>query len=181
MFVTPWFMCAFTALPLWDTTLAIWDLLFWTGRKAIFRGFYLSYLICIKFGVDCICNMMYCQSYAIFAVSIAIMETCKIELIAAANLGEILPYLQHLPAEKLHSATFVPKLWSITEAEIDIAIATVSSAIDAGLSVLPVPNLFWICTSHAGKHMINSLILKMFCILYQIMLNPTLPYSTRAI
>ena len=38
MFVTPWFMCAFTALPLWDTTLAIWDMLFWTGRKAIFRG-----------------------------------------------------------------------------------------------------------------------------------------------
>lgn len=32
MYVPQWFMCAFTALPLWDTTLAVWDLLLLAGE-----------------------------------------------------------------------------------------------------------------------------------------------------
>jgi hypothetical protein len=78
MYVTPWFMCAFTALPLWDSTLAIWDMILWTDRKALLR------------------------------VGISIIDACKADLLAVTNLGELLPYLQHLPAEKVTSPKCAP-------------------------------------------------------------------------
>ena len=34
MYVTPWLMCAFTALPLWDGVMAIWDMMMLKGRSA---------------------------------------------------------------------------------------------------------------------------------------------------
>ena len=43
MFVTQWFMCAFTSLPLWDTVLTIWDAFMFkgdgTGTRALVQRF----------------------------------------------------------------------------------------------------------------------------------------------
>ena len=44
MYVTQWFMCAFTSLPAWDTTLAIWDAIFLNGESMM--GFVDSVFIC---------------------------------------------------------------------------------------------------------------------------------------
>jgi hypothetical protein len=33
----------------------------------------------------------------------AIMDTCKADLLRTAALGEVLPYLQHLPADKVRT------------------------------------------------------------------------------
>lgn len=88
MYITQWFMCLFTALPLWDTTLAVWDLLLWEGHRALFR------------------------------TALTIMDTCEAELMELASMGELLPYLQHLPVHKLDSAVFVPLLWALDEEEL---------------------------------------------------------------
>eukprot|EP00911_Craspedida_sp_UC1_P001912 UC1_evm1s1469 len=37
MYVTPWFMCAFTSLPLWDGVLAMWDMFMLKGSKSFHR------------------------------------------------------------------------------------------------------------------------------------------------
>jgi hypothetical protein len=60
------------------------------------------------------------------------MDACKADLLATTNLGDVLPYLQHLPADKLDSAVFLPALWAISEADVDKAIAATEEAFRMG-------------------------------------------------
>lgn len=89
MYVTPWFMCAFTALPLWDTVMCIWDMMMLQGTKTLTRA------------------------------ALAVMTVCKTDLIATDSLGTLLPYLQHLPAEKTRRPQFPKAMWRIKTATLD--------------------------------------------------------------
>ena len=79
MYVTPWFMCVFTSLPCWDAVMSVWDLIVFKGVKTIMR------------------------------VGLAIMQSCKEELLAMDSLGQLLPYLQHLPPTKMNQAKPTPE------------------------------------------------------------------------
>lgn len=67
MFVTPWFMCAMTSLPRWDTVLAVWDQIVLNGASALLRA------------------------------AVTIMRECRDTLLALDGLSALLPFLQHLP------------------------------------------------------------------------------------
>eukprot|EP00040_Diaphanoeca_grandis_P043805 m.10316 g.10316 ORF g.10316 m.10316 type:complete len:638 (-) comp8245_c0_seq1:227-2140(-) len=89
MYVTPWLMCAFTALPLWDTVLAIWDMMLFKGTISLTR------------------------------TALTVMTSCKSELLACDSLGELLPYLQHVPASKTKRPVFVKAIWKVKDTHLN--------------------------------------------------------------
>eukprot|EP00039_Didymoeca_costata_P005364 m.80934 g.80934 ORF g.80934 m.80934 type:complete len:573 (-) comp12785_c0_seq7:462-2180(-) len=95
MYVTPWFMCGFTSLPCWDSVLDIWDLIIFKGVKSIIRA------------------------------GLAVMKLSSKDLLTMSSLGQVLPFLQHLPAAKVNRNTLIPALWEINEQELDNSIAKI--------------------------------------------------------
>jgi hypothetical protein len=93
MYVTPWFMCVFTSLPCWDAVMSVWDLLLFRGVKTIMR------------------------------VGLAIMQSCKDELLAMTSLGQVLPFLQHLPPSKMTQDALMAAVWRIDESALMIDLA----------------------------------------------------------
>ena len=69
--------------------MAVWDVLFWVGRRSLYR------------------------------TALAIMDVCKDDLMELASIGELLPYLQHLPAKRLASDSFVAFMWALPQKEVD--------------------------------------------------------------
>ena len=92
MYVTPWFMCVFTSLPCWDAVMSVWDLIVFKGVKTIMR------------------------------VGLAIMQSCKEELLAMDSLGQLLPYLQHLPPTKMNQDSLLTAVYAIEEAPLALSL-----------------------------------------------------------
>ena len=97
MYVTPWFMCVFTSLPCWDAVMNVWDLLVFKGVKTIMR------------------------------VGLAIMQSCKKELLAMDSLGQLLPYLQHLPPAKMSQEVLLAAVYAIDEASLTLVLTRLES------------------------------------------------------
>ncbi|EGD72297.1 hypothetical protein PTSG_00316 [Salpingoeca rosetta] len=113
MYVTQWFMCAFTSLPLWDTVLAIWDLL-------MFKGF-----------------------VVLHQVGLSIMRVCANDLLQAETLATALPYLQHLPPHKLSQDFFMQEVWSVDEEELQQHLHEIRKAIRLGTSPSKLGPHYW--------------------------------------
>ena len=71
MYATPWFMCLFSSLPCWDTVLCIWDAFIFGGISAL------------------------------LATSLTVMKSCEADLLEMDSIALVLPYLQHLPQDKV--------------------------------------------------------------------------------
>lgn len=99
MYVTPWFMCAFTSLPCWDTVLSIWDLLLLKGVKVLHRA------------------------------GMAIIDICKQDLLSADSLGVLLPYLQRLPPPKLRRHVLVDAVYKVEESQLNVLLAHVETTL----------------------------------------------------
>ena len=99
MYVTPWFMCAFTSLPCWDTVLSVWDLLLFKGVKMLHR------------------------------TGLAIIDLCRKDLLSADSLGVVLPYLQRLPPPKIRRHILVEAIFNVDENQLNVLLAHVEASL----------------------------------------------------
>eukprot|EP00049_Salpingoeca_infusionum_P007035 m.114682 g.114682 ORF g.114682 m.114682 type:complete len:836 (-) comp13548_c1_seq4:92-2599(-) len=103
MYVTQWFMCAFTSLPLWDTVLSIWDAFILRG-STVFHG-----------------------------AGLTVLSICANDLLYADGISQILPILQHLPPQKMTRHIFTSVFWEIDVDELATHVQHVRNGIRAGL------------------------------------------------
>eukprot|EP01147_Barroeca_monosierra_P009407 gene9407-1652_t len=104
MYVTQWYMCAFTSLPLWDTVLSIWDMMMLKGTKSFYQ------------------------------VALCIMTVSANSLLQMTNIATALPFLHHLPSHKIVRRMFMREVWRIDEVKLHDEIRKIEDAVSCSTS-----------------------------------------------
>lgn len=114
MYMTPWFLSMFTHLPNWELVLLIYDMFFVEGYFP-HHGFSHPLPLC-----GLIHESDNHRTSALFRFALAILEGCAEDLLSRQGLERILPFLLHLPVDKIdteavtRSASIRPNVVSVT-------------------------------------------------------------------
>jgi len=83
IFISRWFLTLFTDIGNWQTVLRLWDVIFFEGKEGLLR------------------------------IALAILTTCEKELVQCKVLEEVIPFLLHIPKDKIHPGVLLPAVFRV--------------------------------------------------------------------